>query len=74
MLAPSTLTAPPAQTASSHIAARIAPTTDVEALQAIDIVVPDSVAVNRAGVRIGKGAGYSDIEFALLTDAGLISP
>jgi len=30
------------------------------------------VAVNREGVRIGKGAGYSDIEVALLTEAGLI--
>jgi hypothetical protein len=33
-----------------------------------------SVAVNRDGVRIGKGAGYSDIEVALLTEAGLIGP
>ncbi|MET7470636.1 5-formyltetrahydrofolate cyclo-ligase [Micromonospora sp. NPDC005686] len=33
-----------------------------------------SVAVNRDGVRIGKGAGYSDIEVALLTEAGLVGP
>jgi 5-formyltetrahydrofolate cyclo-ligase len=32
------------------------------------------VAVNRRGARVGKGAGYSDIEFALLTEAGLIDP
>jgi hypothetical protein len=43
-------------------------------LDPIDIIVLGSVAVNRVGVRIGKGAGYSDIEFALLTEAGLISP
>ena len=33
-----------------------------------------SVAVNRQGVRLGKGAGYSDIEIALLHEAGLIGP
>jgi 5-formyltetrahydrofolate cyclo-ligase len=30
--------------------------------------------VNRSGVRLGKGAGYSDIEVALLCEAGLVSP
>jgi 5-formyltetrahydrofolate cyclo-ligase len=44
----------------------------VDALQPVDIVVLGSVAVNPAGVRIGKGAGYSDLEFAFLTEAGLI--
>jgi 5-formyltetrahydrofolate cyclo-ligase len=38
----------------------------------IDMVVCGSVAVNRKGVRIGKGGGFSDLEFALLTEAGLI--
>ncbi|WP_436319654.1 5-formyltetrahydrofolate cyclo-ligase [Streptomyces syringium] len=37
-------------------------------------MVLGSVAVNRDGIRMGKGAGYSDLEFALLTEAGLISP
>ena len=40
----------------------------------VDIVVCGSVAVNRDGARLGKGAGYSDIEVALLQEAGLISP
>ena len=43
-------------------------------LQPIDLVVCGSVAVNRAGERIGKGAGYSDLEVALLHDAGLLGP
>ena len=30
------------------------------------------MAVNRDGVRLGKGAGYSDLEVALLQEAGLI--
>lgn len=32
----------------------------------IDLVVCGSVAVNRQGARVGKGGGYSDLEFALL--------
>jgi 5-formyltetrahydrofolate cyclo-ligase len=34
----------------------------------IDIIVCGSVAVNRRGARVGKGGGYSDLEFALLTE------
>lgn len=33
-----------------------------------------SVAVDRQGARLGKGAGHSDIEVALLKEAGLIGP
>ena len=34
----------------------------------IDLVVCGSVAVNRHGARVGKGGGYSDLEFALLVE------
>jgi 5-formyltetrahydrofolate cyclo-ligase len=34
----------------------------------IDLIVCGSVAVNRQGARLGKGGGYSDLEFALLTE------
>lgn len=44
----------------------------VEDLGHVDLVVCGSVAVNRAGVRVGKGDGYSDLELALLVEAGLI--
>jgi 5-formyltetrahydrofolate cyclo-ligase len=30
------------------------------------------VAVNRQGARIGKGGGFSDLEFALLVERGLV--
>jgi 5-formyltetrahydrofolate cyclo-ligase len=38
----------------------------------IDLVVCGTVAVNRRGVRVGKGGGYSDLEFALLTESGAV--
>ena len=45
---------------------------DVEDLGHVDLVVCGTVAVNRAGVRIGKGGGYSDLELGLLVEAGLV--
>ena len=44
----------------------------VEELGHVDVVVCGSVAVNRAGVRVGKGGGYADLELALLVEAGLV--
>jgi 5-formyltetrahydrofolate cyclo-ligase len=55
-------------------AARSAPRVSLEDMAPVDLIVCGSVAVDRRGVRIGKGAGYSDIEVALLSDAGLIGP
>ncbi|MEU5437690.1 5-formyltetrahydrofolate cyclo-ligase [Streptomyces sp. NPDC020719] len=74
LLDPAALTVPPTEAASSKAAASVAPKVGVEALRPVDMVVVGSVAVNRAGVRIGKGAGYSDLEFAFLMEAGLIRP
>jgi 5-formyltetrahydrofolate cyclo-ligase len=45
----------------------------VEDVEPLDLVVCGTVAVNRAGVRVGKGGGYADLEFALLVEAGLVS-
>jgi 5-formyltetrahydrofolate cyclo-ligase len=36
----------------------------------IDLVVAGSVAVNRVGARVGKGGGYSDLEYALARQLG----
>lgn len=44
----------------------------IDDMERIDLVVCGSVAVNRAGVRVGKGGGYSDLELGLLIDAGLV--
>jgi len=40
----------------------------LDQVRKIDLVVCGSVAVNRRGARVGKGGGYSDLEFAFLTE------
>ena len=74
VLDPASLTVPPHEAASRKTAARIAPKVAVADMRPVDIVVCGSVAVNRQGARLGKGAGYSDIEVALLQEAGLVGP
>lgn len=39
----------------------------------IGLIVVGSVAVTVAGARIGKGEGYSDLEYALLRDADVVT-
>lgn len=39
----------------------------------IDLIVCGSVAVNLNGARVGKGGGYSDLEFGLAVEFGLIT-
>jgi 5-formyltetrahydrofolate cyclo-ligase len=68
VLDPSRLPMAPSEAAVRQEAARVAPKIAVDGMQPVDMVVCGSVAVNRAGVRLGKGAGYSDIEVALLQD------
>ena len=73
-LDPTRLTVPSAEAASKDIAAKVAPKIPVGAMTPVDLVICGSVAVDHRGVRLGKGAGYSDIEMALLQGAGLLSP
>jgi len=40
----------------------------------IDIKVVGSVAVTPDGARLGKGHGYSDLEYAILSECGAIGP
>lgn len=74
LLAPAALTTPFETAATGGGAASAARTVGVDEMRPVDLIVCGSVAVNRRGVRVGKGAGYSDIEVALLTEAGLIRP
>jgi 5-formyltetrahydrofolate cyclo-ligase len=45
---------------------------DLEEVPDLDFVLTGSVAVNLKGVRIGKGGGYSDLEYGLLSEAGKV--
>jgi 5-formyltetrahydrofolate cyclo-ligase len=71
-LDPSRLRVPARRAASIRGAAEHGRPVRVEDLR-IDLVVCGTVAVNRRGVRIGKGGGYSDLELGLLIEAGRIS-
>ena len=46
----------------------------VAEMQPVDLVVSGSVAVNRQGVRIGKGGGFADLEYGLAAAAGILTP
>jgi 5-formyltetrahydrofolate cyclo-ligase len=43
-----------------------------EAVGRVDLVVSGSVAVTEDGARVGKGEGYSDLEYAVLSEMGLV--
>jgi 5-formyltetrahydrofolate cyclo-ligase len=73
-LDPAELPIPAHEAASSTTAVAMGKAVDIDTMNPVDLIVLGSVAVNRSGARIGKGAGYSDIEAALLTEAGLITP
>jgi 5-formyltetrahydrofolate cyclo-ligase len=44
----------------------------LDELERLDLIICGSVAVDRRGRRIGKGGGYSDLEFALARELGLV--
>jgi 5-formyltetrahydrofolate cyclo-ligase len=74
VLDPAHLADPPRQASSIKGASRSARTVDVSGLQPVDLVVAGCVAIGRDGARLGKGGGFSDLEFAVATEAGLIGP
>ncbi|MBG6066414.1 5-formyltetrahydrofolate cyclo-ligase [Micromonospora ureilytica] len=74
LLDPASLTAPIETAATSSGAPQVAPTVGPAEMRPVDLIVCGSVAVSRqSGVRVGKGTGYSDLEIALLTEAGLVT-
>jgi len=72
VLDPDQLADPPARAASIKHAARSARTIDFAAMTPVDLVVTGCVAVGEDGARLGKGGGFSDLEFALAAAAGLV--
>jgi 5-formyltetrahydrofolate cyclo-ligase len=46
----------------------------LDRLKPVDLVVAGTVAAGLDGARLGKGGGFSDLEFAVASEAGLIGP
>lgn len=63
----------PSKAASIRGASQYGHPVGVKEMHRIDLIVCGSVVVNLRGQRLGKGGGYSDLEFALVREAGLIS-
>lgn len=71
-LDPDRLTVSPHRAASIKGSTAAGEPVAMEEMERIDLVVCGCVAAERSGARLGKGGGYSDIEFALATEYGLI--
>jgi len=53
-------------------ASRYGKSVRLDDLPKVDLIVAGSVAVSRSGVRVGKGGGYSEIEYGILRELGLV--
>ncbi|HEV8309252.1 MAG TPA: 5-formyltetrahydrofolate cyclo-ligase [Methylomirabilota bacterium] len=60
------------QAASIKGAERLGRPVRLDAVPPIDLIVCGSVAVNGKGARVGKGGGFSDLEYGLLAQAGKV--
>jgi 5-formyltetrahydrofolate cyclo-ligase len=72
LLDPKRLRVDPRDAASITGASAAGKPVRVEDVEHVDLIVCGTVAVNRKGVRVGKGGGYSDLEFGLLVERGLV--
>ena len=54
-------------------ALRLGEVIDLEQVPKLDLILCGSVGVNLKGARIGKGGGFSDLEYALLAEEGSVS-
>jgi len=52
---------------------RLGEVIDVESAPRIDLVVAGSVAVTLDGARVGKGEGFSELEYAMLREVGKVN-
>ena len=62
----------PRQASSIKGATAAGRTVAVEDLEPVDLVVAGCVAVTEDGARLGKGGGFSDLEYAIAFAAGLV--
>ena len=74
LLDPDELEVSPREASSIKGASRHGRTVPVEALEPVDLVVSGCVAADPAGARLGKGGGFSDLEYAVAAEAGLVQP
>jgi 5-formyltetrahydrofolate cyclo-ligase len=72
LLDPARLAATPRAASSIKGASVHGVPVDVADLEAVDLVVAGCVAVASDGARLGKGGGFSDLEFAVALEAGLV--
>ena len=72
VLDPSSIAGSARAATSINGATKHARTVALDELEPVDLVVAGSVAVDESGARLGKGGGFSDLEFALASEAGLI--
>lgn len=71
-LSPDELDVAPHAAATIRGASRYGVPVGLDDMEHIDLVVCGSVAVEAGGARLGKGGGYSDLEYAICVEAGLI--
>ena len=74
LLDPASLPVPRRQAASIKGASRYGCPVDIGDLEPVDLAVVGCVAVSIEGARLGKGGGFSDLEYAIAREAGLIRP
>jgi 5-formyltetrahydrofolate cyclo-ligase len=73
LLDPDHLEDTPRRASSIKGASASARTVTLDELEPVDLVVTGCVAVAEDGARLGKGGGFSDLEFAIASEAGLIA-
>jgi 5-formyltetrahydrofolate cyclo-ligase len=74
LLDPARLEGSPRAVTSIKGASKSARPVALEELEPVDLVVAGCVAAGEDGARLGKGGGFSDLEFALAAEAGLVGP
>lgn len=72
LLDPERLEASPRDASSIRGASRHGVQVPVEALEPVDLVIAGCVAASPDGRRLGKGGGFSDLEYAVALEAGLV--